>query len=106
MGLDWNRAHPLTAKARAIAKRTDREPSSARSSHQRRVASKVIPRCRCRRTRCEPRTARGPLYRCGPWLVIRGPRPEAKADTPSQSLVAMELILFESCLYALEQSTA
>ena len=41
----------------------DREPSSARSGHQHGRMLKLIPRRFRGRTRCEPRTARGPVLR-------------------------------------------
>ena len=40
--------------------KTEREPSSARSGCQRGAMTKPIPGGFCRRTRCEPRTARAP----------------------------------------------
>src|SRR6266700_2520019 len=42
--------------------RADRERSSPRSRQERRGALELNQRCLCGRTRCEPRTARGPLF--------------------------------------------
>ena len=57
--------HKLLAEA-SLKPPPDREPSSARSSHQRGRAPKLNPRRFRSRTRCEPRTARGPFLSATP----------------------------------------
>src|SRR5258706_509773 len=76
-------------KTQERSKKTDREPSSARSRHKRGRTLKLIPRRFRGRTRCEPRTARGPFLLPAPafWSQCRdAPRPPDPYETGWQML--------------------
>src|SRR5258707_8053042 len=82
-------ANPMAEIERILVVPPDREPSSARSGHECKGACKQIPRCLPGRTRCEPRTARGPApgqlplrwwYRRDALAEIRNPKGLVRTD--------------------------